>query len=86
MQSIVLEVPRYSEPPWLEEIIHEFTEDPYCHHLMLGADEDTVMLVTIWADEVAAEVESGLRAMTEEPGRVRRLELSIPETTLESPR
>lgn len=84
MQSIVVEIPRYSEPAWLEEIVHEFTEDPYCLWLLLGADEDTVMLVTIWDDSVAAEVEAGLRAMADS-GRVRRLELSIPDKALEIP-
>ena len=78
MQSIVVEFPRYSEPKWLEEIVHEFEEDPYCTSLMLGADDETVMLVTIWDDSVAAEVESGLRSLVED-GRIRRLELSIPE-------
>lgn len=64
-------------------MVHEFTEDPYCVSIMLGADDDTVMLVTIWDDSVAAEVERGLRPMME-VGQIRRLELSIPEQ--ESPR
>ncbi len=85
MQSIVLEIPRYSEPDWLEEVVHEFTEDPYCVTLLLGADEDTVMLVTIWADAVAAEVEAGLRGLTDATARVRRFELSIPDKALEIP-
>lgn len=85
MQSIVLEIPRYAEPTWLQDIVHEFTEDPYCLSLMLGVDEETVMLVTIWDDAVAAEVEAGLLAMTDSNGRVRRLELSIPDNALEIP-
>ncbi len=84
MESIVVEIPRYREPTWLEEMVHEFTEDPYCLHLMLGADDATIMLVTIWAGSVASEVESGLRAMADDSIRVRRLELSVPEASTET--
>lgn len=74
-----MEFPRDQEPDWLGEMADEFTEDPYCHLVMIGADDNGVVLTTMWAEEVAQEVEAALAAM-EPRGIVRRMPLSVPST------
>lgn len=79
MESITVEFPRDQEPDWLGEMADEFTEDPYCHLVMIGADDDGVVLTTMWSAEVAAEVAVALEGM-EPRGVVRRMPLSVPTT------
>ncbi len=77
MESVVVEFPRDHEPAWLQEMVDEFTEDPYCHLVMVGADEAGVVLTTMWSAEVAADVAVALTAL--DPAvTVRRLVLSVP--------
>jgi len=77
MESITVEFPRHHEPDWLQEMVDEFTEDPYCHLVMVGADDDGVVLTTMWTEAVAADVASALKAM--DPSvTVRRMALSVP--------
>jgi hypothetical protein len=82
MESVTVEFPRHHEPAWLQDIVDEFTEDPYCHLVMVGADDDGVVLTTMWAAEVARDVATALAAM-DSAVAVRRMVLSIP--TVEAP-
>lgn len=79
MESLVLEFPLDEVPSWLEEMADEFTEDPFCHFVMVGGDSESVLFVTTWNSEIVAEVESSLRAMMLPSGSIRRLVLSVPE-------
>ncbi len=82
MESVTVEFPRHHEPAWLQEMVDEFTEDPYCHLVMVGADDDGVVLTTMWAAEVAGDVATALADM--DPAvSVRRMVLSVP--TVEAP-
>jgi len=38
----------------------EFVEDPGCVMMVAGADDDGVLLFTIWQDDLATEVARGL--------------------------
>lgn len=82
MESVTVEFPRHHEPAWLQEMVDEFTEDPYCHLVMVGADDDGVVLTTMWAAEVAGDVATALAAM-DPVVSVRRMVLSVP--TIEAP-
>ena len=82
MESVTVEFPRHHEPAWLQEMVDEFTEDPYCHLVMVGADDDGVVLTTMWAAEVAGDVATTLAAM-DPVVSVRRMVLSVP--TIEAP-
>jgi hypothetical protein len=53
----------------------EISEDPRCSMVLIGADEDGAILVTIWDPETVEEVEAGLKAV---PGEVRRVQLVDP--------
>lgn len=77
MESISVEFARGYEPDWLQEMVDEFTEDPYCHLVMLGADDEGVVFTTMWASEVAGEVADALRKL-DPVVAVRRLVLSVP--------
>lgn len=77
MESVTVEFPRHHEPAWLQEMVDEFTEDPYCHLVMVGADDDGVVLTTMWAAEVAGDVATALAAM-DSGVSVRRMVLSVP--------
>ncbi len=82
MESVTVEFPRHHEPAWLQEMVDEFTEDPYCHLVMVGADDESVVFTTMWAAEVAGDVAAALAAM--DPAvSVRRMILSVP--TVEAP-
>lgn len=82
MESVTVEFPRHYEPAWLQEMVDEFTEDPYCHLVMVGADDGGVVLTTMWAAEVAGDVATALAAM-DPVVSVRRMVLSVP--TIEAP-
>ena len=77
MESVTVEFPRHHEPAWLQEMVDEFTEDPYCHLVMVGADDDGVVLTTMWAAEVAGDVATALAGM-DSAVSVRRMVLSVP--------
>lgn len=77
MESITVEFARHGEPEWLQEMVDEFTEDPYCHLVMVGADDDVVVLTTMWSTEVAEQVADALVEM-QPAGKVRRMTLSVP--------
>jgi len=77
MESISVEFPRHHEPAWLQEMVDEFIEDPYCHLVMVAADDEGVVLTTMWSADVAADVAAALVAM--DPAvKVRRMVLSVP--------
>ena len=82
MESITVEFARHAAPDWLQEMVDEFTEDPYCHLVMVGADDTSVVLTTMWSAEVAEQVANALAEM-EPAGIVRRMTLSVP--ALEEP-
>lgn len=77
MESVTVEFPRHHEPAWLQELVDEFTEDPYCHLVMVGADDDGVVLTTMWAAGVAGDVATALAAM-DSAVSVRCMVLSVP--------
>lgn len=79
MESLITEFPHDDVPAWLEEMADEFTEDPFCHSVMVGADEESVMMITMWDSAVVQEVEESLRSMVLASGSVRRLYLSVPQ-------
>ena len=89
MDSITVEFPRNGEPAWLAEMVDEFTEDPYCHLVMVGADERGVVLTTMWSTDVSEQVAASLAEMVDAIDEldastaVRRMELSVP--TLDGP-
>jgi len=58
-------------------MVDEFIEDPYCHLVMVGADDEGVVLTTMWSADVAPDVAAALVAM--DPAvNVRRMVLSVP--------
>ncbi len=61
----------------MQELVDEFTEDPHCHLVMVGADDDGVVLTTMWAAGVAGDVATALAAM-DSAVSVRRMVLSVP--------
>ncbi len=56
------------------QLADEMAEDPRCRVLVMGADEEGTVLLSMWDEELVDEVEAGLR---ERSGRVRRL--AVPE-------
>lgn len=71
MEGIIIE----GEPEALTVLADEISEDPHCSMVLVGADEQGAMLVTIWDPDVVDEVEVGLRSVQE---HVRRVELLDP--------
>jgi hypothetical protein len=81
MESLILEFPHKEVPAWLEEMADEFTEDPFCHMVMVGADSDSVLFMSLWESSMASEVEASMRSMMLPSGTVRRLIVSVPEVS-----
>ena len=59
-------------PGDLPRLADEMLEDPRCHLVLLGGDEQGAVLLTVWDEETVEEVAHSLAALTE---RVRRLSL-----------
>ncbi len=62
---------------WLEEMVDEFTEDPHCHFVLVGADDTTVMFLSLWSEGVADEVAASMASMAPQ-AHVRKLTVSVP--------
>lgn len=75
MEAILLDVPVPSLPGWLAELADDMVEDPRCHAVVLGSDEQGSVLFTMWDDEAVDEVERGLLQLGQE-ARVRRLSVA----------
>lgn len=78
MEALILEQPGGGASPWLTELADEFLEDPECRLVLMGADADGSVLITIWEPEMAADVEAGLRGLLEGATRLRRMEVLDP--------
>ena len=78
MEAILLEFGGDSVPEWMAELADELVEDPRCRLVLMGSDQDGVVLVTIWDAEMIADVEAGLSGLGADGLRVRRLTLVDP--------
>lgn len=78
MESLIVEFDRAAVPGWLEEMVDEFTEDPHCHMVVVGADDGGVLMISMWPDRVVGDVEEALRGMAPD-AMVRRIRMSVPE-------
>ncbi len=63
MESIILEFLHDDTPTWLGEMVDEFTEDPFCHGVLVGADEASVVFMSLWSAEIVGDVASNLGEM-----------------------
>ena len=79
MESIMVEFRRDDTPSWLEEMVDEFTEDPFCHGVLVGADEASVFFISLWAAAMAGDVEVSLRQMVPDSASLRRIVMSVPD-------
>ncbi len=75
MEGLLLEFGEDRARESIVELAEELVEDPRCRLVLMGADQNGVVLVTIWDAEVIGEVEAGLAA---DGTRLRRLTLVNP--------
>ena len=78
MEALLLEFGGDSTPEWMVEMADELVEDPHCRLVMMGSDQDGVLMITIWEEEMIGEVESGLAGLAADGVRLRRLTLVDP--------
>lgn len=78
MDLIIVEFRHDQTPGWLGEMVDEFTEDPYCHGVLVGGDERSVLFLTIWASDVAQQVAESLSERSPSSASIRRVALSVP--------
>lgn len=81
MESIIVEFARDDTPSWLEEMVDEFTEDPFCTGVLVGADDKAVFFISLWASAVAEDVAANLTGLSPVTASVRRIVLSVPAQT-----
>ncbi len=60
MQLIVITVEDSSRVGALVELADEMMEDPQCQIVIPAVDGDSAMVVSVWPDAMAPDVESGL--------------------------
>jgi len=77
MESLIVEFDRSAVPAWIEEMVDEFTEDPHCRMVVVGADEAGVVMISMWPSRVVGDVEAAMRNMAPE-ALFRRLLMSVP--------
>ncbi len=78
MESIILEFLHDDTPSWLGEMVDEFTEDPFCHGVLVGADEASVLFVSLWSAEIVEDVATSLSEMAPSSASMRRIVMSVP--------
>lgn len=78
MEAILLESDGESVPDWMVGLADELVEDPRCRLVLMGSDQNGVVLVTIWDAEMVGEVAAGLSERTADGVRLRRLALVDP--------
>jgi hypothetical protein len=78
MEAILIEFDGDSAPEWMVELADEVVEDPRCRLVLMGSDQNGVVLVTIWDSEMIGEVEAGLSGLGADGARLRRLTLVDP--------
>jgi hypothetical protein len=76
MQAVLIQSDMPSPPSWIREVADELVEDPHCRFLLFGGDETGSIIVSLWNDDVAAEVAAGLEEAAPPEATVRRLSLA----------
>jgi len=83
MEALLLEFSGDRVPGWMAELADEFIEDPHCRLVLMGSDQEGVLLVTIWEAEMLGEVQAGLSDFAVEGVRLRRLAVVDPRDPAE---